>query len=93
MANDDGWHQRDDGSWWSIAGWEGLGGGWNDVEAEGAPRAEDHVSPWNLDQITVHYLNSETGDEIYFTLNGPFEDWDQIDDLIGESLDHYGIAA
>lgn len=92
---DDSWHQREDGSYWSIAGWDTFGSSdWNDVETEGATRFEDSgYDLSDLDRVTVHYMDTDTGDEIWFTLHGPFEDYDDMDAQIGESLDHYGIAA
>lgn len=89
------WYERDDGSFWSIAGYDSFGDSrWHDVEGEGAtPAEESGLGAAGLDRVTIHYSNPETGDDIYFTLHGPFEDYDQIDDFIGEALGAYGIAA
>jgi hypothetical protein len=79
---------------YSVAGWQSWDGDWQDVETgEGLPLEE--VYPDDLEAVemaTIHYTNS-AGDDIYFTIHGPFDDWESMELAIDDALDSYGIES
>jgi hypothetical protein len=78
---------------WEIAGYGDLAegeAGWTDVENGGD--LPDDIDPDDLGSMTIHYTDDETGDDIYFTIHPPYEDWDDVQDLIDYALDGYGIS-
>lgn len=88
MAGD--WHELDNGGSYSVAGYQAIGETWNDVE-KGDTSLED--SPWDpsdLDIVVFHYQD-EGGNDLYFTLYGPFDDYEGLADLIDDCLDRYGV--
>ena len=77
----------------SVAGWEPIGGDWHDVENGDTSLEDSQFGPGDMDQVTIHYVNSETGDDIYFTMSsGPWMDWAQFVDFMDDALDGYGIS-
>lgn len=88
MADDSGDPPDDRG--WDVAGWAEFHGEWHDVEAGDRDLDFSVTDPVDVDQITIHYIN-DAGDEIYFTLNGPFDDWDDVQSQIDDALDRYGV--
>lgn len=87
-----GWYDSSghDGTW-SIAGWQEIRGEWKDVEKGDTPLEDSGVDIQNVDRVTFHYVNP-TGDDVYFTAWGPWEDWDALGDYIDYILDPYGVA-
>lgn len=80
---------------WDVAGYGDLEhgeAGWTDVEGGGTP-ADDVADPEDLGSMTIHYIDTDTGDDLYFTIHPPYEDWDQVEDLIDYYLEGYGVEA
>lgn len=84
------WHELDNGGGYTIAGWQADGSDWHDVEKGETPFES---SPYELDdvEILVYHYQDEAGNDAYFTLYGPFSDWETVDDIIADALDNYGI--
>lgn len=81
------------GGSFSVAGYESFGGDWNDVEAKGdTPFEESGYDLSDLDRVTIHYTDSQ-GNDFYLTVNGPWDDWDVLGDIIDDALDSYGVTA
>jgi hypothetical protein len=77
----------------SVAGWEAIGGDWHDVENGDTSLEASSLGPWDMDQVTIHYVDEASGDDMYFTMsNGPWEDWDQFVDFMDDALDGYGVS-
>lgn len=77
----------------SVAGWQEIGGDWNDVENGDTPLealteavGDDYLA--GIEQITVHLI-TEGGDDIYYTIAGPFADWEQIAEFVDDAADVY----
>lgn len=97
----DGSHE-DHGTWWhetperdghfSVAGYEINGSSWVDVEKGGTPLEDtqyaDHDMLAYVDTVTFHYV-SPAGDDVYFTMHGGWEDWDQLTEFVDYTLDPY----
>jgi hypothetical protein len=78
---------------WDVSGWGDLSegeAGWHDVE-RGAEPAQEDVDPNEYGSMTIHYTDTETGDDIYFTIHPPYDDWTDVEDLIDYYLEGYGI--
>lgn len=85
------WHDLDSGGEFSIAGWQADSTGWYDVEKGDMPFEESYHDLGDLEIIVYHY-HDEMGNDTYFTLYGPFDDWETIGDLIDDAMDRYGVA-
>lgn len=79
-----------DGSF-SVAGYREIGGDWVDVENGGQSLEASATDVWELDTVTVHYVN-DLGDDIYYTIGGPWSDWDSMVEFVEYGLDGYGIS-
>lgn len=88
------WYESPDHEgFFSVAGWEPIDGYWRDVESGDQSLEASPYEPWDLDQVTIHYTNPETGDDFYFTMsNGPWEDWEQFVDFMDDALEGYGVT-
>lgn len=76
----------------SVAGYNIIGGDWQNVETGGGTPFED--TPFDVsdvDRMTLHYVNP-AGDDVYFTVLGPFDDWDSLVDYFDDMLDGYGVS-
>lgn len=73
-----------------IAGWSAFQGDWHDVENGDTPYEDSDVPPWDVEQVTYHYT-ADDGTDVYFTIDGPFADYDDLMEAIADSLDSYGI--
>lgn len=73
-----------------IAGWADFGGSWRDVENGDLPYEDSDVPAWDVEQVTYHYTN-DAGDDVYYTIDGPFADYDDMMEAIADSLESYGI--
>lgn len=84
------WHDVPDGGHAFIAGWEPYpGGDWRDVE-NGEEPFEDSAVGWeDIERVTVHYINADTGADVYFTVWGPFADWDSFMMIVDDAADNY----
>lgn len=85
------WHELDDG-YYSIAGWEAIGGEWHDVEKGGTPLEDSAFDYDDLERLTFHYMD-DSGNDVYFTVYGPWEGEEGIEDIIADALDYYGVTA
>lgn len=88
MAGD--WYELNDGGSFSIAGYQGYGEAWEDVEKGDETFEDSHLDPSDLEIVVFHY-QGEDGADVYFTLYGPFDDLDGLADLIEDCLDRYGV--
>jgi len=79
-----------------IAGYE-VGGTWYDVEGE-SPGSVPHADPPTenllpeIDMVTVHVIDSE-GTDFYYTLHGPWDDWETFWEIVDDLYTEYGGEA
>lgn len=93
MADDDYVHElpEHEGSF-TVAGYNFFGGDWNDVERGDTPLEDiglDYIT--DVERVTVHYVNPQ-GDDIYYTVHGPFDDWESFVSQVEYDLDPYAVA-
>lgn len=76
----------------SIAGYNIIGGDWHNVESGGGtPFESTGFDVGDLDRATFHYT-SPAGDDVYFTVHGPWDDWESFVDYLEYIMDGYGVA-
>lgn len=79
-----------------VAGYE-IGGTWHDVEGD-SPGSIPHAAPLtedllpDVDMLTVHVIDS-AGIDFYYTLHGPWDDWETLMDLVDDLYTEYGGEA
>lgn len=79
---------------WNVSGYGDLeagAAGWTDVENGGTPVDFD-ADPENYGSMTIHHHDTDTGEDVYFTIHPPYDDWDDIEDLIDYYLTGYGVT-
>lgn len=80
----------ENGGQFSIAGWQADVGDYHDVESGHLPFEDSNFDEADLEIVVFHYAD-ESGNDVYYTVYGPFDDYDSMEAIIDDVLDRYGV--